>query len=237
MGTYSDKVPPPPGVTVAARQMMIDENYEPQYGERVPYVIIRGEPNSRLVNRAVGPHELLENNQNHLDGAYYISRVLIPPLERIFSLVGADVRSWYEEMPKTFKADQPGANPSTPSKDQLERNLNRFKIEEHFPSSACLICGALSDGICDMCRSNPQVTITSLLWRIQAGETRLLDAQRTCSSCTASGPMDDIKCESLDCPWLFERKRCQYKVESLDLMQECVAGLANSLASDISDEG
>ena len=57
----SDKVPPPPGVTVAGRQMMVDENYEPQYGERVPYVITRGEPNSRLVSRAVAPLELLDN--------------------------------------------------------------------------------------------------------------------------------------------------------------------------------
>jgi DNA polymerase elongation subunit (family B) len=49
---------------VAGRQMMMDENYEPQYGERVPYVITRGEPNSRLVDRAVAAHELLENKYN-----------------------------------------------------------------------------------------------------------------------------------------------------------------------------
>ena len=36
----------------------------------------------------------------HLDAEYYISKVLIPPLERFFNLVGANVRSWYEEMPK-----------------------------------------------------------------------------------------------------------------------------------------
>lgn len=34
---------------------------EPQYGERVPYVIIRGEPGSRLVDRAVPPEELLRD--------------------------------------------------------------------------------------------------------------------------------------------------------------------------------
>lgn len=57
----SDKVPPPPGVTVAARRMLVDQNDEPQYGERVPYVIVRGEPNSRLVDRAVAPQELFAN--------------------------------------------------------------------------------------------------------------------------------------------------------------------------------
>lgn len=57
----SDKVPPPPGVTVAARRMLEDQNDEPQYGERIPYVIVRGEPNSRLVDRAIAPQDLLDN--------------------------------------------------------------------------------------------------------------------------------------------------------------------------------
>lgn len=57
---YSDKVPPPPGVTVAARRMVLDPTDEPQYGERIRYVITRGAPNSRLVDRAVAPHEVLD---------------------------------------------------------------------------------------------------------------------------------------------------------------------------------
>jgi DNA polymerase elongation subunit (family B) len=57
----SDKVPPPPGVAVAARRMIEDENDEVQYGDRIPYVIVRGEPNTRLVDRAVAPQELLNS--------------------------------------------------------------------------------------------------------------------------------------------------------------------------------
>jgi len=41
--------------------MIEDENNEVQYGDRVPYVIIRGEPHVRLVDRAVAPEELLQN--------------------------------------------------------------------------------------------------------------------------------------------------------------------------------
>lgn len=41
--------------------MLQDANDEPQYAERVPYVIIRGEPGMKLVDRAVGPEELLHN--------------------------------------------------------------------------------------------------------------------------------------------------------------------------------
>ena len=49
--------------------MLEDPNDEPQYGERIPYVIIRGEPGSRLVDRAVAPRELFR------DGCVHQSRV------------------------------------------------------------------------------------------------------------------------------------------------------------------
>ncbi|GAW03632.1 DNA polymerase zeta catalytic subunit [Lentinula edodes] len=100
MGTYSDKGPPPPGVAVATKRTLLDPGDEPQYGERVPYVIAQGEPGSKLVDRATDPLEFLRNPHTQLDATYYISRVLIPPLERIFNLVGADVPQWYNEMPK-----------------------------------------------------------------------------------------------------------------------------------------
>lgn len=61
MGTYSDKGPPPPGVAVAARRMAEDPNDEPQYGDRVPYVVARGEPGTRLVDRAIRPEDVLND--------------------------------------------------------------------------------------------------------------------------------------------------------------------------------
>lgn len=58
---YSDQAPPPPGVAVAARRMLEDPNDEPQYGDRIPYVIARGPPGTRLVDRAVAPGVLLND--------------------------------------------------------------------------------------------------------------------------------------------------------------------------------
>lgn len=58
---FSDKAVPPPGAVVAARRLAYDPRAEPQYAERVPYVITRGEPKSRLVERAFAPEELLRD--------------------------------------------------------------------------------------------------------------------------------------------------------------------------------
>jgi DNA polymerase zeta len=50
-----------------------------------------------------------------------------------------------------------------------------------------------------------------------------------CVSCTASEPSEPIECESLDCPWMFERKKAEDKVESISVLEECI----NDLSVDI----
>ena len=103
LGTYSTSGrggPAPAGALIATKKMREDARAEPQYGERVPYVVMAGAPGMRLVDRCVEPEELLNNPHASLDADYYINKNIIPPLERIFNLVGANVRTWYEEMPK-----------------------------------------------------------------------------------------------------------------------------------------
>jgi len=166
----------------------------------------------------------------HLDAAYYISRVLIPPLERIFNLVGANVRAWYDEMPKTIMADRTDTTTFSPRKPRKDAGINRFKIDEHFQSSKCLVCRDVTLwGICDSCRGKAQTTIPELLRRISKGETRLMNTQRICESCTGSAPSEPIKCESVDCAWLFERKKAERRAEALGILRE----LLNNIELDM----
>lgn len=150
--------------------MVDDPNDEPQYGDRIPYVIARGDPGMRLVDRAVPPEIVLNSryasqvvyssiyskfspdSHRRIDATYYISKVLIPPLERIFNLVGADVRSWYDEMPRAVLADEPNSLLLTPRKKARQAALiSRFKIDEHFLSSRCLTCGSPTEEEGGMC--------------------------------------------------------------------------------------
>ncbi|KAG6911957.1 hypothetical protein DXG01_000205 [Tephrocybe rancida] len=179
MGTYSEKGPPPPGVVVAAKRMVEDPTNEPQYGERVP----------RL----------------QLDAVYYISRVLIPPLERIFNLVGADVRSWFDEMPKPRHL-----NPtSSPMKTMAGAETpDRLNIEEHFQSSH----------------------------RIQSNERRIKNAHQICATCCDSALTEPIHCESLDCAWMYARKRAHNKEDFLDIVKEIIEDLSENIDSDGDDD-
>ena len=50
LGTYSDRVAPPPAALVATQQMEKDPRAEPKFGERIPYVVVNGGPQSRLMD-------------------------------------------------------------------------------------------------------------------------------------------------------------------------------------------
>ena len=77
----------------------------PNVGERVPYVIIYGEPGKPLIQSVRSPDEVLKGKWLDTEGcqkasmrpnaAYYITKVVVPALSRCLSLVGADVLSWY----------------------------------------------------------------------------------------------------------------------------------------------
>ncbi|KAI9719527.1 MAG: DNA polymerase zeta [Chrysothrix sp. TS-e1954] len=149
LGTYADKGPPPPGALISTRRMLEDPRTEPQYGERVPYVVITGAPGARLIDRCIAPEQLLrEEGAAELDAEYYISKNLIPPLERIFNLVGANVRQWYDEMPKVQRIrdvaapfageEKPGAYGYLPN--GAPAPAPRKTLESYMKSSHCVVC-------------------------------------------------------------------------------------------------
>lgn len=65
--------------------------------------------------------------------------MLIPPLERVFNLVGADVRGWYDEMPKSLRIEQEDVIIS-PRRQKEFMDDERSKIVDHFRSCRCLVC-------------------------------------------------------------------------------------------------
>jgi len=45
--------------------MVDDPRAEPQYGERVPYVVTTGAPGARLIDRVISPEEMLRDKYDH----------------------------------------------------------------------------------------------------------------------------------------------------------------------------
>jgi DNA polymerase zeta len=208
LGTYSDKGPPPPGALISTRRMLEDPRTEPQYGERVPYVVITGGPGARLIDRCVAPDVLLHDSQIELDAEYYISKNIVPPLERIFNLVGANVRQWYDEMPKFQRIRRTeGATVPLNGKDLV---TSKKTLESYMKSSACIVCRDKLDAeipICSSCLEEPHVSLLALRSRLIKAERKALQIDKICRSCTGIAWGEEVKCDSKDCPVFYSRTR------------------------------
>ncbi|KAH8728931.1 hypothetical protein GQ44DRAFT_818764 [Phaeosphaeriaceae sp. PMI808] len=238
LGNYSDRGPPPPGALIATKRMLADPRTEPQYGERVPYVVVTGAPGARLIDRCVSPETLLQSEHLELDAEYYISKNLIPPLERIFNLVGANVRQWFDEMPKiqrirniTFPLTiQPkGMRNALPNRGVVNKKRT---LESYMKPSACVVCraklpptprtlpGVKNDAyallpLCTQCLKRPARSLVTLKERIRRSETKAKDVDMVCRSCAGLAWCDEIRCESRDCPVFYTRIRERSKLSGL----------------------
>lgn len=70
--------------------------------------------------------------------------MLIPPLERVFNLVGADVRGWYDEMPKSVRVEPEDATNPSPRGQREAVDDEKSKIVDHFRSCRCLVCHSIT---------------------------------------------------------------------------------------------
>ncbi|KAI0389573.1 DNA polymerase family B [Xylariaceae sp. FL0594] len=223
LGTYSERGPPPPGALISTKKMLADARAEPQYGERVPYVVVSGAPGARLIDRCVAPEDLLNNPHLSLDSEYYISKNLIPPLERIFNLVGANVRGWYDEMPKIQRIRR--VAPAFGSNGNM---FAKRTLESYMRSAACAVCGCKMDtnakennggdsssSICRRCRKNTPKSLIKLQTQLNKEETKLMDVMKICQSCAGLAPLDEVPCDSKDCPVFYTRMKqgARYRAE------------------------
>lgn len=236
LGTYSDKGPPPPGALISTKRMLADARAEPQYGERVPYVVITGAPGARLIDRCVAPEELLESDHSELDAEYYISKNIIPPLERIFNLVGANVRNWYDEMPKVQRIRR--VDTGLQFQPSRELGISRKTLESYMKSSSCLVCKEkleLEGPICSSCLSNKPVSVFTLQKRMNEAEKTFLDLRKVCQGCAGLSPLDDVRCDSKDCPVFYTRTRQRAQLTAEKAVVEPMIRELSGLIIDMHD--
>lgn len=235
LGTYSEKGLPPPGALISTRRMLEDPRAEPQYGERVPYVVITGAPGARLIDRCVAPDVLLHNDNNELDAEYYILKNLVPPLERIFNLVGANVRQWYDEMPKFQRMRRMEAASLVGGKELI---MSKKTLESYMKSSNCIVCHEKLEeamAICARCMQHADSSLMTLHSRLNKAERKAVDLENVCRSCANLAWGEEVKCESKDCPVFYTRTRHLAGLRNSKLMAESVMGTLEDLEAGGAD--
>jgi DNA polymerase zeta len=160
LGTYSARISSlPPAAIVATKAMRIDRRAEPRYAERIPYVVIHGEPGARLVDMVVDPLEVLAiDSPFRINDLYYINKQIIPALQRVFGLVGADLNQWFAEMPRPIR--------EASVKHAFTPNFHRTRIDYYYLSKHCVLCGELvqaSTRLCNQCSENEVAAATAVI--------------------------------------------------------------------------
>lgn len=171
IGTYSTRASSlPPAAIVATKAMRTDPRAEPRYAERVPYIVIHGEPGARLVDMVVDPTDLLTvNSPNRLNDLYYINKQIIPTLQRVFGLVGADLSRWFSEMPRPTREASARGPFYAP-------NPQRTRIDYYYLSKHCILCGELvqaSVHLCNQCSQNRVSTAAAVIGKTSKSEREI----------------------------------------------------------------
>lgn len=84
-----------PALELAKKWKAADKRNEPRAGQRVPYVIVNGPPGLPLIRLVRSPYDLLSESSLRPNALYYITRVIIPPINRCFTLIGVDLNAWF----------------------------------------------------------------------------------------------------------------------------------------------
>lgn len=184
-----------PALELTKRMLEHDVRAEPRVGQRVPYVIVYGSPGAPLFQLVRRPQEVLQEGLR-LNAHYYINNVVIPPLERVFGLMGADVRQWFASLPRPVGVSlAPEANSSW--------RLRKATISQYFVNQSCRVCGSVgTDEVCAPCREDPQSAAVILIDKIRHMERTHHRVAEICRGCTSSRDVQ-LTCVSLDCPVFY----------------------------------
>lgn len=204
-GTYKSEQHLPPGAILANKNIDKDPRLEPQYRERIPYVVIRDSTKVRIKDRCVLPEEFVDSWSTakplSLDHEYYITRVLMPPLERIFNLLGVDIKPWYRELPRL-------------GPHALEES-DIVNVAHFIRYNSCLHCGKQVTSytthryLCAECVARPQELFADVYMGCRNHEQKVLAAYESCRNCVGTnfgvGVEYASSCVNNDCVVYYDK--------------------------------
>lgn len=210
------------------RWRLQDPRSEPRRGERVPYLVVNGPPGVPLIKLVRGPHEVLADPGLKINSFYYITKVIVPPLNRCLLLIGADASHWFADLPRKHIV-VPTTLPTVSLRRALLSDINtlamaskKSTISQYFSTTSCPTdCGAQTQTgtLCVECLASPAHSVTMLSSKIGRLERQRMQLQRVCSSCCSRPIRDDILCRSLDCPVLYVVNNCGRQFEEVSFLR------------------
>ncbi|XP_044259688.1 DNA polymerase zeta catalytic subunit [Tribolium madens] len=199
-----------PALELARKWTSVDRRSEPRRGERVPYIIAHGPPGVPLIRLVRSPHDFLNDPSLRPNAIYYITKVIIPPINRCFNLIGADLNGWFNQMPRKQFQYLRNASP-----------IKKSTISQYFVSNNCASCGEQTQNdLCEKCQNNTQTTTVVLHEKVRIWEQSFYNVNLICHSCT--GIFDENVCISLDCPLLYRINQTSRDLEQAKYVRNVI---------------
>ncbi|XP_071818490.1 uncharacterized protein [Apostichopus japonicus] len=196
-----------PALELTKRSLSVDRRAEPRVGERVPYLIVNGVPGLPLIQLVRRPEEMVSDPSLIINSTYYITRQIIPALNRVFGIMGVETLQWFQELPRTVRVSMAPTN--------LKSNARKGTISQYFCSLNCAICDQLTKtGLCDDCRRQPQLASAVLNRRIQDHQRAWIHLTKICRSCSGFAEHEP-SCISTDCPIRHQVAKTLRKMNSI----------------------
>jgi len=208
-----------PALELTRQAMRTDRRAIPRSGERVPYVVVYGEPGLPLIQLVRSPHTVLSQPHLRTNGHYYVTKVLIPPLNRCLLLVGADCFSWFSELPRHLI----NSAPTMPLRGAKLAGGAQV-ISEYFVARKCTACEEPSmKPLCEGCSGNPGQGALLLSLQLQSVHSLTEQLGLLCLSC--AGHQGGSSCNSLDCPIMYRRVRAIQRRERGQALEELLGDI------------
>eukprot|EP01123_Difflugia_compressa_P000220 TRINITY_DN10320_c0_g1_i1.p1 TRINITY_DN10320_c0_g1~~TRINITY_DN10320_c0_g1_i1.p1 ORF type:complete len:657 (+),score=86.55 TRINITY_DN10320_c0_g1_i1:269-1972(+) len=194
-----DKYAAPQAHTMLAERMRKrDPASAPHIGDRIPYVIVRGDKEARTWEKAEDPIYVLEHGMA-IDAQYYLENQLAKPLCRIF-------KSLLENPHATLLSGEHTRQISIPT-PKTGGIVGFTKVRE-----TCLGCRApLNNGekiLCVHCRDNAPGVYQTFLNKVKVKEREFSRLWTQCQNCQGS-LHQEVLCTARDCPIYYLRTKVQ----------------------------
>lgn len=199
---------------VAREALLKDPGNIPEYGDRVPYLVVIGmAKGNRLVDLVISPSEF-SPDRHDIFYDYYVQKQLIPVISRCIPQDKFNILQWYNDCTRDFSC------PSYSFK-------SASKIDAYFTHKKCLTCNSsvvpktaglhgITNKFCIDCSQGNEVWKS--LWYKHEVEKNSQKYQKICGECCNVVSIEEIPCIETECRIYWRRKRAEWEFKMINFL-------------------
>jgi len=197
-------------VELAIKMSQRDRATAPTTGDRVAYVMVKGQKHQKAHELAEDPMYVLQNNLP-LDFDYYLEKQLKNPIARIFEPIVPNIEALFSGE-HTRKRYQPKA-----SSGGLAKYIQAQR--------SCMNCkGQIKQGaLCETCHAMAPEIVVNKAGQLNQAEALFQELWSECQRCQASYTQE-VLCANRDCPIFYRREKVKKELgvvrEELEKLQQ-----------------